>query len=73
MKNQGTLGNQANFAYLSVGSNLGNKKNNINFAKYLMLEKKINILKSSSFFDSKSWPNNKFPNYFFIVGITGTN
>ncbi len=67
MKNQGTLENQANFVYLSIGSNLGNKKNNINFAKYLMLEKNIDIIKSSSFFESKSWPNKKFPKYLNIA------
>ena len=48
VKKQDTLENQANIVFLSIGSNLGNKKNNILNAKYLLEINSIKILKSSS-------------------------
>ena len=37
VKNQDILENQAKIAYLSIGSNLGNRKANIERAKFLSL------------------------------------
>tara|TARA_Y100000590_G_scaffold418959_1_gene520290 strand:+ start:395 stop:922 length:528 start_codon:yes stop_codon:yes gene_type:complete len=64
---QDILENQANIAFLGVGSNLGNKKRNIERAKFLLEEKSIKILKSSSFYETYSWPNKKHPKFFNIV------
>ena len=63
MKRQDTLENQANYVYLSLGSNLGNRKRNLTNAGYLLRSSGINILKYSNYYKTKSWPNNKFPYY----------
>ena len=63
MKKQDTLENQANRAYLAIGSNLGNKINNIDVTKFELEKYKIKILKSSSNYISQSWPDNSMPNY----------
>ena len=67
MKKQDTLENQANYAYLSLGSNLGNRKKNLINAQSLLKSKGISILKNSNFYKTKSWPNEKFPHYFNLV------
>ena len=36
--------NQAKYVYLGIGSNLGNKKNNIEKAKFLLSKKEIKII-----------------------------
>jgi len=64
---QGTLENQANIVYLSIGSNLGNKRINIEKAKYLLKSNKVNIIKFSSFYETLSWPNSKFPKFYNVV------
>ena len=54
--------------YLGLGSNLGNKKKNIEIAKFLLQQNsKFRILKTSSFYKTKSWPNYKDPFFFNIV------
>ena len=67
MKKQDTLENLASQAYLAIGSNLGNKINNIEITKFELEKYKIKILKSSSKYISKSWPDNFMPNYINIV------
>ncbi len=67
MKKQDISENQVNFVYLSLGSNLGNKKNNIEKAKFLLNSSGINILKTSNYYKTKSWPNNNFPDFLNIV------
>ena len=67
MIKQDTLENQAKLVYIAVGSNLGNKKFNIEKAKFLLQKGGIKIELSSSIFETKSWPNKNFPNYFNIV------
>ena len=67
MKKQDTLENQVKSVYLGVGSNLGNKINNIEKAKFKLIENKINILQSSSYYESLSWPNSKNPKFLNIV------
>jgi 2-amino-4-hydroxy-6-hydroxymethyldihydropteridine diphosphokinase len=59
--------NQAYQAYLAIGSNLGNKINNIELAKFELEKYKIKILKFSSNYLSKSWPNPLMPTYINIV------
>ena len=67
MIKQGTLENRAKFVYLGIGSNLGNKKINIEKAKFEIQKNDIKIESCSSFYETDSWPNNKLPKYFNIV------
>jgi len=57
------LGNQVNYAYLALGSNLGNKIKNLEHAKYKLSKIGVNIIKTSAFYHTKSWPNSKFPDF----------
>ena len=61
------LENQAKFVYLAIGSNLGNRKNNIERAKLGLLDNKINIFQSSNYYETPSWPNPKNPKFLNIV------
>jgi len=67
VKKQDTSENLAKLAYLAIGSNLGNKINNIEIAKFELEKYKIKILKSSSNYISESWPNPSMPNYINII------
>jgi 2-amino-4-hydroxy-6-hydroxymethyldihydropteridine diphosphokinase len=67
VKKQGTSENLAKSIYLAIGSNLGNKINNIALAKLELKKNKIEILKSSSNYSSKSWPDASMPSYINIV------
>ena len=51
MIRQDILEKQAKIIYLSLGSNLGNKINNIEKTKLKLSEKGIKIIKSSSYYD----------------------
>ena len=62
-----TLENRAKFVYLGIGSNLGNKKINIEKAKFQIEKNGIKIEACSSFYETDSCPNNNFPKYFNIV------
>tara|TARA_B100001063_G_scaffold91763_1_gene85383 strand:- start:1681 stop:2178 length:498 start_codon:yes stop_codon:yes gene_type:complete len=61
------LENQVNSIYLGIGSNLGNKINNIEKAKFRLSQNNIKILKSSSYYESFSWPNTRNPKFINIV------
>tara|TARA_X000000368_G_scaffold79512_1_gene59518 strand:+ start:243 stop:770 length:528 start_codon:yes stop_codon:yes gene_type:complete len=63
VKKQDTLENQANYAYLALGSNLGEKVKNLEFTKCKIINAGINILETSRFYSTKSWPNSKFPDF----------
>ncbi|MDC3082441.1 2-amino-4-hydroxy-6-hydroxymethyldihydropteridine diphosphokinase [Candidatus Pelagibacter sp.] len=63
MKKRDILENQVNFAYLALGSNLGDKKNNLNKSIDLIQKEGIFIKKRSKFYSTKSWPNENFPNF----------
>ena len=67
MKKQDTSENLVKLVYLAVGSNLGNKINNIEIAKSELEKHKIKILKFSSNYISNSWPDPTKPNYLNIV------
>jgi|TARA_B100000780_G_scaffold273380_1_gene236895 2-amino-4-hydroxy-6-hydroxymethyldihydropteridine diphosphokinase len=62
-----TLENQAKMVYIGIGSNLGNKIINIEKAKHFLILNNINIIKSSSYYQTPSWPDQKNPNFFNIV------
>ena len=63
MKKQDILENQVNFVYLALGSNLGDKKNNLNKSIDLIQKEGILIKKKSKFYITKSWPNENFPSF----------
>ncbi len=70
MKKQDTLENQVNLVYLAFGSNLGDRKNNLNKALRLLKKDNIIIKKISRLYRSKSWPNVNFPEFInFVVFI----
>ena len=70
MKKQDTLENQVNSAYLAFGSNLGDRKKNLNKALKLLDKENIIIKKKSKLYTSKSWPNEKFPEFInFVIFI----
>ena len=53
--------------YLAVGSNLGNRKKNIERAKHRMIQNEIFIIQSSNYYESLSWPDIKNPKFLNIV------
>ena len=57
--------------YLGIGSNLssrfGNRFTNINLAVSYLKEKKVNLIKKSSFYESFSYPNKDNPKFINIV------
>ena len=59
--------NQVNICFLGIGSNLGNKINNINKAKNLLEKISIKIILSSSFYLTPAWPNPKDPTFKNVV------
>ena len=67
MKKQDLFENQVKFAHIAIGSNLGNKLDNIEKAKFELLYNKIKIIKCSSNFESLSWPNTSNPKFLNIV------
>ena len=67
MKNQDILENQANRIYLGIGSNLGNRRYKIEQAKYELSLRNIRLVKSSNFYESLSWPDEKNPKFLNIV------
>ena len=72
MKKQDILENQVNLVYLALGSNLGNKKNNLNKCIDLMKKEEIFIKKRSKFYSTKSWPNENFPNFINAIILVET-
>tara|TARA_B100001121_G_C18352149_1_gene462988 strand:- start:18 stop:530 length:513 start_codon:yes stop_codon:yes gene_type:complete len=68
-----TLENQVNPIYLGIGSNLGNRKMNIEKAKFNLMKNDIKIIKSSNYYESLSWPNEKDPKFLNIILEIVTN
>jgi len=64
---QDILERQAKYTYLSIGSNLGNKLSNIKKTCNLLIMNGIYIEDCSSFYETPSWPNKKFPHFFNVV------
>ena len=67
MIKQDILEKQAKTVYLGIGSNLGNRIKNIEDAKLRLFENNINISKSSSYYETLSWPNPNHPKFYNIV------
>ena len=53
--------------YIGIGSNLGNRIENITKAKYFLDLNGINITKSSSYYETLSWPDTNNPKFLNIV------
>ena len=62
-----------NSIYLGIGSNLGNKRLNIERTKFNLIINNIKILKCSSYYESLSWPNPNNPKFLNIVLEIDTN
>ena len=58
--------------YIGIGSNLGNRIINIEKAKYYLKLSGINILKSSGYYESLSWPDPSEPKFINIVVQSNT-
>jgi len=67
VKKQDILENQVKVSYLALGSNLGNKIQNLEKAKIELEKYKIKIIKSSSNFLSVSWPDPTKPKFINLV------
>jgi 2-amino-4-hydroxy-6-hydroxymethyldihydropteridine diphosphokinase len=59
--------------YIGIGSNLGNKINNIEKAKYFLFLNGIKIIKTSSYYQTLSWPDPQKPKFFNIIIQSDTN
>ena len=53
--------------YLGIGSNLGNRKRNIEKTKYLLNSNGIKIYKSSNYYETRSWPDPSKPRFINVV------
>ncbi len=58
--------------YIGIGSNLGNRIKNITKAKYFLELDGINITKSSSYYETLSWPDPNKPKFINIVVQSNT-
>ena len=58
--------------YIGIGSNLGNRIKNITKAKYFLDLNGINITKSSSYYETLSWPDPNNPKFINIVVQSNT-
>ena len=67
MINQDILEKQVKIAYLSIGSNLGNRIENIEKAKFELVEKGVFIIRSSKYYETLSWPDAGKPKFYNIV------
>ena len=67
MIRQDTSENRAKNIFLGIGSNLGNRIANIEKAKSLLLQNKINFVSVSNYYESPSWPDPNKPKFINIV------
>jgi len=64
---QDTLEKQVKCAFIAIGSNLGNKKLNIELAKFKLHNNSIKIVQSSSNYETDSWPDSTKPKFINVV------
>ncbi len=67
MIKQDILEKQVKYSYLGIGSNLGDRLSNIEKAKKFLMKSRIYVESCSSYYETPSWPNKKYPNYINIV------
>tara|TARA_B100000902_G_scaffold370578_1_gene395812 strand:- start:418 stop:894 length:477 start_codon:yes stop_codon:yes gene_type:complete len=53
--------------YIGIGSNLGNRKLNIEKAKFLLIKNNIRFIKVSKYYETPSWPDPNKPKFLNIV------
>ena len=58
--------------YIGIGSNLGNRIRNIENSKYFLKLYGIDIIKSSSYYETLSWPDPTKPKFINIVVQSNT-
>ena len=58
---------RAKIVFLSIGSNLGNKRKNIELVKLNLEKNNIKIIKSSKNYETLSWPDKKKPTFINIA------
>ena len=58
--------------YIGIGSNLGNRIRNIENSKYFLNLYGIDIVKSSSYYETLSWPDPSKPKFINIVVQSNT-
>ena len=73
MIKQDILEKQAKIVYLGIGSNLGNRINNIENAKINLSNNNIKIIQSSNYYETLSWPNPNYPKFYNVVLKVKTN
>jgi 2-amino-4-hydroxy-6-hydroxymethyldihydropteridine diphosphokinase len=73
VKKQDISENLAKFSYISIGSNLGNRINNIEKTKFELEQNTIQVLESSSNYKTKSWPDPSKPYFLNVVIKIKTN
>jgi len=64
---QDSLENLVKTVYLGIGSNLGNRITNIEKAKSYLLQKKLNLISVSKYYETPSWPDPRKPKFINIV------
>ena len=73
MIKQDILEKQVEYTYLALGSNLGDKRRNIETAKSLLINNKIFIDDISSYYETSSWPDKNLPKFYNIILKVKTN
>ena len=53
--------------YIGIGSNLGNRISNIEKTKYFLNLNGVNIIKSSSYYETLSWPDSSKPKFINVI------
>ena len=72
MKKQDISDARVNYVYLSIGSNLGNRIHFLEKSKYLLETHDIKIIKTSSYYETESWPDPSFPKFINAVLLIKT-
>ena len=67
MKRHDISENQAKIVFLGIGSNLGLRKRNIEKAKFLLVEHKLDLISFSSYYETPSWPDPAKPKFLNII------
>jgi len=62
-----TSENQANNVFIAIGSNLGNRKLNIEKAKFFLNQNKIHFISISNYYETPSWPDSTKPKFLNVV------
>ena len=73
VKKQDISENLAKNVFLGIGSNIGNRKKNIEKAKYYLSRHNLYFISISSYYETPSWPNPKNPKFLNIVLKIKTN